>query len=287
METLKRVAKEVNLILENKRKELSLSFIEDTHTYYMKDIDGIVKSNFPSVSSVVKKFYNPFDEYSKSLQMCNGDVDKQAILLAEWKGKGDYATNMGSRVHFELEKELIKRYDNYKVVRQPIFVCDENQISKGNRMIKAGNDYLDLMHERGAILLDTEIVLGSNRLGYVGQPDKVWLMWNRDKTQIGIVITDWKTNQPKNFEVMPYTGFLYPPFSDYNDTALQHYFIQLPLYGRLILDMLIGSKYENIPVFGCVVVLLLDTMQYQEYKVPEIFNKKLLTMDLNNYIIKK
>jgi hypothetical protein len=56
LETLKRVAKEVNLILENKRKELSLSFIEDTHTYYMKDIDGIVKSNFPSVSSVVKKF---------------------------------------------------------------------------------------------------------------------------------------------------------------------------------------------------------------------------------------
>ena len=43
-------------------------------------------------------------------------------------------------------------------------------------MINAGTNYLKLMKERGAELLDTEIVLGDPGLGYTGQPDKVWLM---------------------------------------------------------------------------------------------------------------
>jgi hypothetical protein len=45
----------------DKRKELELTFIEDTHTYYMKDLNGEIKTNFPSVSKVLKKFYEEFD----------------------------------------------------------------------------------------------------------------------------------------------------------------------------------------------------------------------------------
>ena len=39
-------------------------------------------------------------------------------------------------------------------------------------MIKAGKEFIDIMHSRGAVLLDTEMVLGSPELGYTGQPDK-------------------------------------------------------------------------------------------------------------------
>ena len=53
---LKEIALELREILENKRQELELTFIEDTHTYFMKDVDGVVKNNFPSVSKVLKKF---------------------------------------------------------------------------------------------------------------------------------------------------------------------------------------------------------------------------------------
>jgi len=285
LEKLRIIAKEINQLLEDRRKKLSLTFIEDTHTYYMSDIDGIIRSNFPSVSKVIEKFYIPFDAEAKSLQMCKGDVIQQRILLSEWKAKGDFATNMGSRVHYMLEKYLISLYNNYKEVRQPIFVCDETQTNTGNRMICAGENYIKLMHDRGAILLDTEIVLGDNILGYTGQPDKVWLMYNRDKTGFGIVITDWKTNQPKNFEVMPWTGFLFSPFDEYNDTALQHYYLQLPLYGRLIVEMLKNTKYSNLPLLGCVVVLLKEDSTYVEYKVPEVFNKKILTMNLDKYVV--
>ena len=57
---LKNVALEIREILEKKRTELELTFIEDTHTYFMKDVDGVVKNNFPSVSKVLKKFYPEF-----------------------------------------------------------------------------------------------------------------------------------------------------------------------------------------------------------------------------------
>ena len=57
---LKEIALELREILENKRQELELTFIEDTHTYFMKDVDGVVKNNFPSVSKVLKKFYPEF-----------------------------------------------------------------------------------------------------------------------------------------------------------------------------------------------------------------------------------
>jgi hypothetical protein len=191
---------------------------------------------------------------------------------------------MGSRVHFELESDTISRFGDYKEVRQPIFECDEVQLTRSDSMIKAGKDFLDLMIERGAILLDTEIVLGDNELGYTGQPDKVWLMFNKEKTDFGLVITDWKTNQPKNFEVQHYTGKLYVPFNQYHDTALGHYYLQLPLYGRLILKMLQGTKYENLKLLGCVIVLLKDDGTYQEFKVPSQVNNLVLNLDLTKYI---
>lgn len=284
MNNLKQIAQEIRSLLEIRRNEINLTFIEESHKYYMLDSNNKINSDFPSVSKLIDKFYSPFDAGAKALQMCNFDVNRQQELLLKWKASGDYATNMGSRVHYELEKELVRRYNNYKNVRQPIFTCDQNQLNISDSMIIAGNKYLDLMHERNAVLLDTEIVLGDNELGYVGQPDKVWLMYNKDKSNIGIVITDWKTNQPKNFEVMPWTGRLYPPFDLYNDTALQHYYLQLPLYAKLLIKMLKNTKYSNIKLLGCVVVLLKDDATFTEYKVPTFFNNTILKMDLSEYV---
>ena len=281
---LKEISKEINDLLEKKRQELELTFIEEKHIYYMKDVDGVIKSNFPSVSRIIKKFHKPFDAEGMSLKMCNGDPEAATLLREEWKQSGSYATNMGSRVHFELESDTISRFGDYKEVRRPIFECDESQLSRSDNMIKAGKEYLDLMIERGAILLDTEIVLGDNELGYTGQPDKVWLMFNKDKTDFGLVITDWKTNQPKNFEVQHYTGNLYAPFNQYHDTSLGHYYLQLPFYARLLLKMLKGTKYENLKLLGCVVVLLKDDSTFVEYKVPPQVNNTVLNLDLTKYI---
>ena len=162
---LKKAAQEIREILDNRRKDIELSFIEDEHIYFMKDNDGKVRNNFPSVSKILKKFYEEFPAEEISLKKAKGDLVEQQRLLAEWKAAGDYSTNMGSRVHYFLEKKTLELFDYPKEVREPMFECDFTQILKGDSMINAGNNYLKLMKERGAELLDTEIVLGDPNLG--------------------------------------------------------------------------------------------------------------------------
>ena len=276
------VAKEIREIISQKQTELGLSFEEENHIYTMNG-----KTDYPSVSKVLKKFYTEFATEEIALKVAGGDPQRQQELIEEWGAAGTYSTNMGSRVHFVLESEVIKKYGNYKEVRQPEFKCDLSQIMKGDNMIVAGKKYLDLMEERGAILLDTEMVLGHPELGYTGQPDKVWLMMNRDKTEFGIVITDWKTNKKKNFVSTKYTNKMLKPFEKYDDTALGHYYVQLPLYGKLLLKMLEGTKYENIKLYGCVISHLQEDSLYEEYKVPQDIVNIIMGMDVKQYLTKQ
>ena len=275
------VVKEIREIISQKQIELGLTFEEENHIYTMNG-----KTDYPSVSKVLKKFYTEFETEKISLKVAGGDPQRQQELIEEWAAAGDYSTNMGSRVHFVLENEVIKKHGSYKNVRQPEFKCDLSQIMKGDNMIVAGKKYLDLMEERGAVLIDTEMVLGHPELGYTGQPDKVWLMMNRDKTEYGIVITDWKTNKPKNFLVTNYTKKMLQPFTKYDDTALGHYFVQLPLYGKLLLKMLEGTKYENIKLYGCVISHLKEDGLYDEYKVPQDIVNIIMDMDVKQYLTK-
>lgn len=278
------IAKEINEIIEKKRLEYKLEFIEEGHEYYMLNMNGELKNDFPSVSSVIDEFYTPFDAYKKSLQMCNGDLAAQKVLLESWNSAGLYATNKGSRVHYELEKYILKVFKNKKKVRKPIFECDEQQMIDSDMMIKAGKEFLDLMVKRGCVLIDTEMVLGSPKLKYVGQGDNFWLCKNKKGDGFGIIISDHKTNKVKNLEPQSYNDNLYYPFNNWISYALTHYYIQLPLYGRLLKDMLIGSKYEDIPILGCIIDSLRDDGSFVEYRVPQEFLNTLLTMDLTPYV---
>lgn len=283
---LNEVAKEIRVLLEERRKELELTFVEESHTYYMKDVDGVVKDTFPSVSKVIKYFYDEFDSEGISLRKAQGDLEVQKQLLDEWKAAGDYATNMGSRVHYLLEKKSLEIFGIEKEVRQPVFDCDFTQILKGDSMIVSGTKFLETMKERGALLLDTEMVLGSPELGYVGQPDKMWLIENKDKTEVGLICTDYKTNKPKNFEETHFTTRMKYPFQKHPNNALGHYFTQLPFYGKLLLKMLQGTKYENMKLFGCIVVLVKEDGTFEEFRVPKEVQQTILDMDMKKYLKK-
>lgn len=284
MADLKEIAKEIREVIAKKQEETSLSFVEDTHTYFIKNKEGFIVSNLPSVSTVLHHFYTPFNaEGTRAFKNCEGDPEKEKLLLETWAATGTYAANKGSRVHFILEQELVDQYGGYKEVRQPIFECDEEQIKEGDAMIVAGREFIQLMHDRGAVLLDTEMVLGSIELGYTGQPDKVWLMIDKDGN-IGIIITDWKTNKPKNFEVHSYTTLMKPPFEHHWDTALAHYYIQLPLYAKLLMKMLEGTKFENIKFFGGVVVLVKKEGEFEEHRIPGDIVDTVMNMDMKQYL---
>lgn len=280
---LKIAAREITEILEAKRQEYKLTFEEEGHVYTMLDLNGNLRSDWESVSTVEKIFYDEFDDKQKALDMCWGDQNGQKILLEKWKKGSEYATNKGSRAHYELEKYAVQKFKLNKSVRKPIFECDEQQISDSNKMIKAGKEFLNLMESRGCTLIDTEVTLGSNTLGFTGQGDDLWITLAKDKNSIGVIWTDHKTNSVKNLEPQRYNGYLKHPFEEYRDYAISHYYIQLSLYSKLLLDMLKGSKYENIPILGCILDSLRDNGTFEEYRVPKTFIDTILTIDLNKY----
>ena len=107
---------------------------------------------------------------------------------------------------------------------------------------------------------------------------------NKTKDDFGIVVTDWKTNQPKNFLVQPYTGWMSPPFGEYRDTALTHYFIQLPLYAKLLIKMLQNTKFKDVKLLGCVVTHLKEDGTFDEYKVPSEISQGVMQMDIKQYL---
>ena len=105
-------------------------------------------------------------------------------------------------------------------------------------------------------------------------------------TEFGIVITDWKSNKPKNFEENHFTKRMKYPFQKHPNNALGHYFTQLPFYGKLLLKMLKGTKYENIKLYGCIVVLVKETSEYEEFRVPKEVINTILNMDMSKYLTK-
>jgi hypothetical protein len=278
---LKNIAKEIREIIAQRQVELGLTFEEERHIYTMNG-----KSNWPSVSKVLKKFYKEFPTEQAAYNKAGGDPEKQQELIEQWAAAGEYSTNLGSRVHFVLEDDLVSRNGSYKEVRRPIFDCDLTQLMKSDKMIVAGKRYIDLLEDRKVVLLDTEIVLGDPELGYTGQPDKVWVTMNKSGNEFGLLITDWKTNKPKNFQETNYTERMYKPFEKLPNTALGHYYVQLPLYGKLLLKMLKGSKYENIKLYGCIIAHLRDDTQFEEFRVPKDVIDNVLEMDVKKYLNK-
>lgn len=281
---LQKTSEDIRLVLKQKREALRLSFVEKRHIYYMLGNNGRVSSKWPSVTKIIKNFHEPFDANAKSLQMAGGDPDEQDRLLREWKLAGEMSVNLGNQCHFELERQMVERCGNYKSIRQPEFTLTEEQITKSDSMISAGVKYLDMMEERGGVLLDTELVMGHPTEGYVGQCDNAWIMMNKNKDEFGFVFTDWKSNQKKNFEIHPYTKKLFPPFQQYPDNALGKYYLQIPLYGRLLLRMLEGTRYEGVKFFGGVIVLLRDNGMFEEYRVPKYIVDTVMSMNLKPYL---
>lgn len=270
---LNEIAKDIRNIVGEYQKKYYLSFEEEHHEYEIVDDNGVFRKDYPSVSSLLKMFKQPFDSHStKAFLNCNGIYELEKELLLSWNKKADISINKGSRTHYSLETYIMSLYGNYKAVRQPFYNCTVEETKESDKMIQAGKDFIHTMHDRKCVLLDTETVLGSTELKYFGQFDNSWLTLGKNG-QLGFIISDYKTNAPKNFEVKPYNNLMLEPFQNHYDYALTHYFIQIPLYAKLLKHMLKGSKYEDIDFLGGLVVLLKKDATYTEYRVPkEIIN---------------
>ncbi len=56
--------------------------------------------------------------------------------------------------------------------------------------------------------------------------------------------------------------------------------------GNYYLKMLKGSKYENIKLYGCIIVLVKDTGDYEEFRVPKEVQQTIMDMDMKKYLTK-
>lgn len=278
---LKKIASDIRQIISDRQKELGLTFEEERHIYTMKG-----KTNWPSVSKIIKKFHKEFPTEEAAYNKAGGDPVRQQELIEEWAAAGRYSTNLGSRVHFVLEDEVVKRNGSYKELRKPVFECDLTQLMKSDKMIVAGKRYIDLLEQRGVVLMDTETVLGDPELGYAGQPDKVWLSMNKSGNGFGLLITDWKTNKPKNFQENDFTERMFSPFENLPNNALGHYYVQLPLYGKLLLKMLEGTEYQDVKLLGCIVTHLREDTQFEEFRVPKDVIETVMNLDIKKYLKK-
>ena len=278
---LYKIRNEILEILEAKRNELNLSFEEENHIYTMSNLIEN-RSDWPSVSKVLKKFYTPFPTDEAATNKSRGNIVIKEQLIKEWENEGVRSANMGSRVHYILEGKCLNKFNIVKDIRKPIFDCDDEQVIKSDKMISNGVMFINKCQEHGMVLLDTEMVLGSNILGYVGQPDKVFL-YKTKNDELSFIVTDWKSNKKKNFETTKWTKSMNEPFEYLPNIALSHYKLQLPFYARLLKDMLKGSKYEDILLHSCVIVHLSED-SYKTYKVSNDTIGEVFNLDLTKYI---
>ena len=113
-EQLEKIGQEIRDLITIKQKELNLSFVEDTHTYHIRDKHGNMTTKFPSVSTVIGQFYEPFPDLNKSYQMCDGDLIKQDELLKDWRATADYANKICMQIR-QLLDSLYSREQAEKI----------------------------------------------------------------------------------------------------------------------------------------------------------------------------
>ena len=78
-----------------------ITFIEESHRY---NVEGI--GDMTPVSSVIEKFFKPFDAEYWSRRKCYGDEIAAAKLREEWRAKGAFASQAGTFLHKQIENYI-------------------------------------------------------------------------------------------------------------------------------------------------------------------------------------
>lgn len=198
------------LLLKNKSK--GISFIEDVHKYYY----GL--EEFSSVSSIISKYYLPFDE--------NGEIKKRCALAkgitveelaTQWEETRDLAANTGTRVHEIAEKKIlgINSLETYSKELEPYVVA----IDKFKRSL-SDRTYV----------LGTEVMVYSEKYKVAGQIDLLLIDEN-----YCVHLLDWKTNKDirrdNDWGNMMINGLNHLPDCEYSK-----YSLQLSLYAKMLSD---------------------------------------------------
>lgn len=177
-----------------------LQFEPERHIY------RIGNKTLPSVSSMIKKHVEPFDEIYWANKVANKRKCSVAEVLKEWEDKRNKSTTNGTSVHLFAEKWW---EDKTKVAT----TIQEQGLEKFLKYIT---------EEKGYELVCTEIQMYSKIYNYAGTCDLLVYDPINDK----VILLDYKTN----FELDKQYNYLLEPFNYLPDTQSNKYQIQLSYY---------------------------------------------------------
>ncbi len=203
---------------------MAITFKEEGHTYESNDQDQI---NWISVTSVISKFKEPFDQKAIAKKSSKNKRSKwygmtESEILNAWEGESQRAIKLGNWYHNQreadiLELDTIEREGIEVPIIRPLNEEDGIKLAPEQKL------YDGLYPEHLVYLKSAKIC---------GQADVVEIINNT------INITDYKTN--KEIKEKGFTNWegiskkLYNPVSHLDDCHLNHYSLQLSIYAYII-----------------------------------------------------
>ena len=199
---------------------IEITFTEADHSY-VTILNGKT-INYTSVTSIVGKYFPPFDPTGAITERC---AKKEGISVEEmkerWAAKGRESCRLGTRMHEVCEDiELGRELRN--IAENPI---EQKRFDNAIAMAKKFRERLDL--------LGVEKLVFSPELRLAGTID----LFARSRKTGDYVIIDHKSNSEISDDNR-YKKFALDPISNVPDTSVGHYSLQLNLYAFIL-------KYEK------------------------------------------
>lgn len=196
-----------------KGKFYDLTFNEESHTYWIR---GII---FPSVSSLIKLFYEEFNTEIESIEYSIRRNFELEDVRNAWSGTALLATTSGTRVHIFGEDYVKWKY--FGIGERPVVTCKQCLA-----IIQFWNDLPDYIHP---VALELQMYCWDNK--FCGTTDII--LYNELTGKY--IIADYKTNENifKTEFTASYPLEVIPQEYNLSQNDFGKYTIQLNLYQYL------------------------------------------------------
>ena len=213
----------------------NIVFEEEPHRYTVNGVE------YTPVPTIISQYENEFDTEAKSRQYAEKNGLNQDDVKRSWKWTNKCATIMGTRAH-----EFGESYTNLMCGHKEL-ICQQNKaqyVEEENWLVPtfpqefAVKSFYDELHSNlhpiGAeFKLSTQYI--KNAKPICGTADILFYYDAPNPNNSGFCIFDWKTNRELTKDFVRNTGMMMlPPFENYYDVALSHYYLQFNLYQRMM-----------------------------------------------------
>lgn len=247
----------------------NLEFVEEGHKYYLHNADGTIDEPI-SVSGLIKEL-EPFVDWDEKAE---GKALKLGItkeeLKRQWEEKNITSTNSGSRCHLwaetlmkfimgetEFDPSVKRQYERgYFVPNSP----KEQAVVKYWEDILGTKEIYPLIPEV-KMYMPTDNKFGIKRL-YCGTAD-ITLAYKKGNDW-KILLHDYKTNYSLSNSYNREKGnMMCPPFEDFIEESLSHYYFQLSAYSLMLNNL-------GYDVIDRKIIWLKDDGTYEKIVAPDL-----------------